>query len=794
MNARNSDFCGQAELGRFGRNAKLTVSLLASLAGAVSLLACGPDFPNNLLRGGDAPLLVAPECFFVRELTRMNLLQSRFEAVESTNTYAAATTAAELNDLRAALRRAKAAGPEIDQICTAHAAARDALEKYIAQRESWECSRSPEEEDDDDAPRVVAAAPAPPPPFPHLELTAGLPPEFADYFEGALAWHDPALVTKDHARSAWERLLGRPATERRFKSTWAAFMLGKSWENTDPEKALGYFKQVRELARKGFVDSLGLAVASLGLEGRVYLRQTNYARAIELYLEQFATGDSGAAASLRFVAAQALKSDPATLEALARDARAQRVLTAYLVSEPLSDPGEAEGADRSLNHARRWLAAVESAGIRDLDSAEKLALAAYRVNQMDLAQRWIKRAPNAPVAQWLEAKLLLRAGKLDQAARLLARVAPLFPVEARTNEVPRVALKDALYVPEGSLSSGCVPVERQVLGELGALRLARREYAKALDALLNAGFWMDAAYVAERVLTVDELKKYVDSHWPAVSANQVAEETEQYGEQEISPARLREQIRYLLARRLARAFRSHEARQYYPAQWLAQFDEFVRVLGAAWDESLPSDQRARAFFAAAWITRTNGMELIGTEVEPDWHIHQGDFEEGVWLRDRLEPPAASVVLASADELSRAAQHVPEPPARFHYRYQAAALAWEAARLMPDNSDETARVLWTAGTWLKNRDPKTADFFYKALVRRNRKTALGAEADRRRWFPPLDQNGNIIPRSSPTPEPASDPGELRHEQDGTETPEMNPPDPDYRPPASEDEATANGLLY
>ena len=78
------------------------------------------------------------------------------------------------------------------------------------------------------------------------------------------------------ACGAWERLLDRPPQERRFKSTWAAFMLGKACEEDEPDKALQYYKQVRELARHGFVDSVGLAAASLGLEARVYLQQKKY--------------------------------------------------------------------------------------------------------------------------------------------------------------------------------------------------------------------------------------------------------------------------------------------------------------------------------------------------------------------------------------------------------------------------------------------------------------------------------------------------------------------------------------
>ena len=102
------------------------------------------------------------------------------------------------------------------------------------------------------------------------------------------------------------------------------------------------------------------------------------------------------------------------------------------------------------------------------------------------------------------------------------------------------------------------------------------------------------------------------------------------------------------------------------------------------------------------------------------------------------------------EMEDFTEHRADPEARFHYRYQAAFLALEAANLMPDNADETAVVLCTAGSWIKVRDPQVADLFYKALVRRCPKTAIGAEADRLRWFPVLDENGTIIPRTPPPP--------------------------------------------
>jgi LysM repeat protein len=729
---------------------------VGAFQGPAPLFACGPTFPNSLLDGGDAAVLVAPVAGFIEELRRMNLVETRFQAIpiqeeEGRASFATQTAAAELTDLATALKKAKTPNDELERIRSAHQAAREKLSQFVADTDAWNNSR-PWVFDEKGNHRGIPQLPQPR--FPNIEVPAGLPAEFADYLEGALAWHNPAVVGKGMARGAWERLLDRPPQDRRFKSTWAAFMLGRACEEKEPDKAVQYFKQVRDLARHGFIDSVGLAAASLGLEARVYLQQKKYDSAIESYLEQLATGDPTAGPSLIFTAAEVLTKGPDVLRPLAANPRMQRVLTAFVISRHYRRSIESEhddseesskpGPKASVNQV--WLEAVEAAGVKDVESASKLALAAYQNNDMPLAWRWIKRAPNSPLAQWLQAKLLLHDGKTAQAAALLASVARAFAIEPpSTNQIANAHFKDLLSIEAPGNSPPLIPADRQVLGELGVLRLARREYAQALDALLNAGFWMDAAYVAERVLTADELKTYVDHYWPPAPPEQVAEEQEKYGDSEISPALLRPQIRYLLARRLMRSQRSDQAREYYPTEWMPEYLALVQFLRTGWDETLPADQRAQALFQAAFITRTNGMELIGTEVEPDWHVHDGNFEAGVAVATRATNAAAKVLVASEDELTRAARHKTDPGERFHYRYQAAALAWEATKLMPDNSDETARVLCTAGSWLKNRDPETADFFYKALVRRNRKTAIGMEADRIRWFPQLDERGKVIPR-------------------------------------------------
>jgi hypothetical protein len=142
------------------------------------------------------------------------------------------------------------------------------------------------------------------------------------------------------------------------------------------------------------------------------------------------------------------------------------------------------------------------------------------------------------------------------------------------------------------------------------------------------------------------------------------------------------------------------------------------------------------------MMRARGLELSGTEAAPDWASLDGMYSlpatEEIRRQGQGVNPGASfhVVRATPAELERADRHAPRPDARFHYRYVAADLAWDAARLMPDESDATARVLATAGTWLKTRDPEFADRFYKALVQRCGKTELGRRAKDARWFPSL----------------------------------------------------------
>ncbi len=703
-------------------------------------IACGPSFPNNLLGSGDHAVLQAPVADFERELVRMNLVTAKANAVPlgvGQRFYEQATEI-EMNDLAAALKRQKISSEQATVIMQSHLAERMKLNAFITAKNAW---ISPTPGLDVDANQEMVHT-YPPPAFPAIAVTPGLPREFALYFQGAIAWQKEDGWG---ATEAWGNLLELPPVERHYKSTWATFMLGKNFESQTNDwadsEATNHFEQVCALAKSGYADSLGLAVASFGSEAKINLRHKNYERAIELYLLQFAGGDDSAMLSLRFTAAQAVadtNAPSAQLIKLAQNPRTRRVITAYCISRnPYIDPREAEtdaGAKQFFDRTTAWLEAVEAANVKDVESASQLALAAYQTGQMEVAQRWVNRAKGEPVAQWIQAKLLMRSGKINEASKLLAKLSRKFPMDLPDTNTP-ASFADNLFVNINEYDPEIIPIGRQALGELGALHLARREYTEALDALLRSGYWDDSAYVAERVLTLDELKTYVDHNWPSTSVKKGIPNNS-YERCNDNVTDVGREIRYLLARRLARETMGDQALKYYPTNYTQDYEIFTRALRGGRNESFPRAMRAQHLFTAATMMRTNGMELFGTELAPDWAIYGGDF--GITDLARVNNSlTAKINIADTNELERVSAHQTEPNKRFHYRYGAADLAWEAAKLMPDNSDETARVLCDGGTWLKNSDPKAADKFYKALVRRCRKTTIGDQADRIRWFPTVE---------------------------------------------------------
>lgn len=553
-----------------------------------------------------------------------------------------------------------------------------------------------------------------------LALPKPLLPEFEDYLEGAIAYHDGRL---NAAVQAWERLLQKPKEQRRFRSTWAAFMIGKAHLRSNPDRAVKSFRLTRDLAAQGFEDSLGLAASSLGWEAWAEAGRKRYDRALVLYAQQMRTGDPTAFNSLKLTAPDALAAGPEALAAVARDPEARAIFTAWLVSW-------------SPEGGQAWQEALKAAEVRDVAGADRLAWSAYRAGDFEGAASWLDRAEErSPIANWVRARLLLREGRIDEARDLLGGV---------SRDLPDLGmdLTEAFWVASESAEVRAAP--QRAAGEEAVLRLHQKDYAGALDRLLRAGYWLDAAYLAEQVLTLDELKAYVDATWPAeLAARYAPPQGENDWEPLLAggyttppPERLARDLRAVLGRRLAREGRHREAEAYLEPEHRPALARLAVHLAAGRDGKRAAADRARELFHGACLLRHQGMDLTATEIEPDWSLLEGQYEMPWVVNDREARGENRILRITRDEARRSERHRVHPWKRFHYRYRAADLAWDAAGLLP-SGDEKAAMLATAGSWLGARDPQAADRFYKQLVRCCGSTDLGREADELRWFPEAD---------------------------------------------------------
>lgn len=690
---------------------KAAVLTTAAWAGAFALQACGPFFPHWLLTD-EGGLLEAPTTWFKDAIESVSLPRKpgprppQLKAVVDRERSPYRQTAdADLADVQAATSNRS--------LSAAYTEVREALARYGEEVAAWqeEAAWNPE--------------PPPRPEPPELTAPVGLPGEIQGYMRGALAYHRGDFA---EARAAWEELLARPASQRRLRSVWAAFMLGKASlrENpADPEAAIGWFERTRELASRDLLpDPLGLAASSLGWQARAEMSLQRPDRALELYYDQMKAGDPSAITSLRLTSAKLLK-DPKALKAVAGSEQARPIMTAYVLSR--WDRVDYEGP-LDPTPARQWLEAIQAAEVQNVDKADWLAWIAYRAGDFKAAEEWLRRS-RGPMSDWIQAKLLLRAGKLAEAERLLAVSGSTLPPAPGADGDPFMAYENKVQ-----------PALRPRLrGEQGAAQLAKSDYTGAVSSLLYGGYWSDAAYVAERVLSTEELRTWVDRAWPPALASHRPDDygdgwTFIYGGI-VSPSKDRTaySLRYLLGRRLAREGRYGEAESYLPKPLGLPLKTLARSIAEGHDVQRPAGERARALFRAACVSRHQGMEILGTELEPDWFIYEGQYENVSYAETRVAG-TFQILGPTQDERARADRTRVEPWKRFHYRYKGAEIAREAAGLLPDGSEEKARILATAGNWLEGRDPEAARPFLETLLSCCGETVLGRQARRANAIP------------------------------------------------------------
>jgi hypothetical protein len=552
----------------------------------------------------------------------------------------------------------------------------------------------------------------------------------------------PDVDAGSRAKAYFAAVLALPPEQAKLRSAWAAYMLGTlhgyralnadldaDQLKQEREAASKFFELARTRAMAGASDTQGLAIASYGEQARLHLYNgTKYCswgdlyngndcadgiapadlkQAIALYAQQAANSSDIGVQSLRVIASWALK-DRKRVDALVDDPLAQRLLVIYAlarVGDIREDSPDSADEYPALDAAvgakgvkvnpvlTTLIEALDAHGLAHVEAADRLAALAYRTGRYDLAARMADKQ-TTPLASWVRAKLALQKGDLAAASAAYADAVKGFPVQA---------------TDMGSVEASNVSMVR---GERGVLAVARGEYIEALGYLHDTAlghaasgiegydgdrdYEGDAIYLAERVLTVDELKSFVDGHASDKTSSSTTD---------ASGASLNASLRQALARRLMREGRYDEAMPYFPAtkapaldaKTMPSTDTNAQTRKAAEDFAAAMKHaegawrrtdRARYLFAAAQIARDQGESILGYD---EWRNEMFNL--------RMSDTGNDQTYWGSDEAKRlhasGGMRIPNE----QYAYIATDLAWRAADALPPRSQAFAATLCTASGWM-----------------------------------------------------------------------------------------------
>lgn len=488
------------------------------------------------------------------------------------------------------------------------------------------------------------------------------------------------------------------------------YMSDESW------KSIKLYQQVIDEVRNGEPDPEELSIASLGQLGFYSLNKADFPSAITFYAQQAAQGSYSGKNSLRSISRYLTKqSNFSLLEKIISDPLVQKLIIAEIFvrhdwaynqegcADEDSNRGCAVQRDKLINLLLKHR-------VKGFAWSDRLAALAYRNGDYALTQSLLEDAPESGLREWLNAKMALRAGDIPQATRYYARAAKFFP-EDETWGNPMT--ESDYYHGNEIIVPSC-----RIASEQAILALKRDDYLQAI-ALFYKGkdtYWADLADVAESVLTLPELKAFVDKNVPTPQQPLKPFDLAVFHEEEgyyVFPTRIPTDVklRALLARRLIRNGQYQQAVAYFDiSNYRDAAQKLADLMAKAKQKNASNRERAQAQYEAARFLRYNGIELVAYEMYPDYAITGGQYSTPYlysnhdgWISEK--------------EIQRGNRAIPDKNNHFlHYRWQAAEMAGKAADLLHPKTQAWAAVLCNAASWVRYLDPETGGEIYRRYVK------------------------------------------------------------------------------
>ncbi|HEU5048219.1 MAG TPA: hypothetical protein VFT64_10305 [Rickettsiales bacterium] len=514
-------------------------------------------------------------------------------------------------------------------------------------------------------------------------------------FQHALTYFNEAQVVKDsHLEAAYK--------------VWATFMLGRTHAKSGVyDKARNAFIQTRDMVAKGAPDPLGLASESYGEEARLALdeaggvlgedkfkpdqsgRLEHFREAVRLYVMQAQTGSKRGLNSLHILCKE-IKNQPSDFTLLTQDEMIRRMFIAYVRGYHSGFWGDTQGYSSSSGGVESREEFITSLlklfPAEDKDVADQLAAAALEIDNFDLVSHYAQQKQSA-FSIWTQARIALHANDIEKAASLYEKAA-----EQQQRETVHPSLD---------------PRNEAMAHEKAILALARGQFVKSFEELYVLQDVGDFYFVADRILTIDELKQFVKAHEVTEkTAPQAASDSHEY-DYRIFYKQFRDKtLKLLTAHRLMRMGSYHEALDYFPEKKSnfgpTEYDFAQRY--TEWLDALASANsnigKAEALYQAAMIMRLHGDDMMGDELL------------------QLEAPDADLSgnpYVSQEERNRLAASRAETTLPHSFRKVATAAAVQAAELLPPKSQAYAAVLCHATGWIEPVDEGRAQELYRLYI-------------------------------------------------------------------------------